>query len=81
MRADFRCGHPDLRGCECSVEVSYLCCSQNTATVPCLGGSWYHSPNSPATCFQCLEENGAASKGQRVLVWVAELCYLTEPFV
>lgn len=80
MRADFRCGHPDLRGCECSVEVSYLCFSQNTTMVPCLEGNWYHSTNSPASWFQCLAEKGCL-RGQRVPVWVAELCYLTEPFV
>lgn len=58
MRADFRCGHPDLRGCECSVEVSYLCFSQNTTMVPCLEGNWYHSTNSPASWFQRLAEKG-----------------------
>lgn len=58
MRTDFRCSHPDLRGCECSVEVSYLCSHRTQPMVPCLGGSWYHSTNSPASWFQCLAEKG-----------------------
>lgn len=32
--------------------------SQNTTMVPCLGGSWYHSTNSPASWFQCLAKKG-----------------------